>query len=79
MRTRSDPEVHMGCRDPEVAEEGIAHPLVVVLARVKDDVLGAPRESMRDGSQFDELRAGADHAEDLHDTSVAGRARGTFS
>jgi len=45
----------------------IAEPVVVVLPRVHDDVLVTGLVQRRgDGAQLDELRAGADDAEDLH-------------
>ena len=63
----------VGSADAQVAEEHLREHRVVVLARVHDGVAdsGLPEGGV-DGGQFDELRAGADHGENVHDRTLLG-------
>lgn len=63
---RTDIEVVVGYWDPEVPEEDLGEPVVVVLAGVDEDLLVHLPELPRDGSALDELGPGPDDREDLH-------------
>ncbi len=55
-----------GAGNAEVAEEDIAHQLVVVLTGVHDDMVDATGHRRRDRGELDELGTGADDAQDTH-------------
>lgn len=79
VRARTHAQVNIWVRDAKVSEEDVRHERVVVLPRVHDDMfVAALRQRSRDGSEFDELRAGANDAEDLHDKTLSGDPTWTF-
>nr|BFE34451.1 hypothetical protein GCM10010200_067020 [Actinomadura rugatobispora] len=71
---RPHAEVHVRLGQPQLAEEDLRHPLVVVLAGV-DDRLPDPSGPQRldDRSRLDEVGTRAEHMQDDHEGSVPDR------
>src|SRR5205823_13527733 len=63
---RPDPELAVGRRDAQLVEEDPRELVVVVLARVHDQLLVALAKRPRDRGRLDELWPVADHADDPH-------------
>ena len=62
--------------EPELVEEDLREPGIVVLAGVQHDLLGASREGQRDRSGLDELRPVADDRDDAHRRRLRERLAG---
>ena len=71
MGGRADLEVHVRVRNAQLPEEVLRHLLVIVLARVHEPVLDAPRTLVHgpdEGCNLHEIGAGPHDIQDLHRT-----------
>jgi hypothetical protein len=73
VRSAPDFQVEARRRHLEIPEEGRAHRVVVMLPGVDQQLGVLAEEGAADGRGLHELRASADHGEDLHDPSSPGR------
>ena len=65
-----DPEHVVGGRQPELLEEDLGEPPVVMLAGVDQDLFGPLSQAVRDGHRLDELRPVSYDGQDLHSMGV---------
>src|SRR5205823_14902499 len=76
VRTRTDAELHIGPRELEILEESLRHVVVVVLARVHEDLLEDPGPLAHlgeDRRRLHEIRPRAHHVHHSHRWSHATR------
>ena len=70
VRSRPHLEIAVGCGDSELPEEQVRHRVVVMLARVQQELFVLLAKHPRHGRGLDELWPGSYHREDPHRPSI---------
>ena len=71
MAQRADLEVDVGLANAEIVEEGAGQRIIVVLARVHDDLVDtSPLARSKDRREFRKVRTCSDHVEKFHHSRI---------